>query len=99
MQHFLNKTATELKIGNYSPKTVKSYLYTLKKYFTFKKDNIEKLEIENIKNFLLRKQKHKASPQTINLYLNAIKFFYREIVKSPGRIKMIMYLPTNAAVN
>ena len=88
MQDFLNKTTIELKIRNYSPKTVKSYLYALKKYFTFKKDNLEKLDIENIKNFLLQKQNQKASPQTINLYLNAIKFFYREIVKSPGKIEI-----------
>lgn len=86
MQDFLNKTIIELKIRNYSPKTIKSYLYALKEYFPFKKDNLERLDLENIKKFLLQKQKANLSPQTINLYLNAIKFFYREIVKYSGKI-------------
>ncbi|MFH1712996.1 MAG: tyrosine-type recombinase/integrase, partial [Candidatus Jacksonbacteria bacterium] len=41
-----------------------------------------------IKNFLLKKQQKNYSPQTINLYLNAIKFFYREIIKSPQKIDL-----------
>jgi len=88
MQDFLNKTTVELKIRNYSPKTVKSYSYALREYFAFKKDRFEDLDVENIKKFLLRKQKTKVSPQTINLYLNAIKFFYREIVKSPEKVSL-----------
>ena len=86
MQYFLDKTRIELKLRNYSPKTIKSYLYALKEYFSFKGSNFEKQNIENIKKFILKKQNLKASPQTINLFINAIKFFYREIVKSPKKI-------------
>lgn len=86
MQNLLNQTNLELKIRNYSPKTIKSYLHALKEYFIFDKNNLEKLNIENIKRFLLKKQESNASPQTINLYLNAIKFFYREIVKTSKKI-------------
>lgn len=88
MQIFINKTEVELKIRNYSPKTIKSYLYCLKEYFAFKKGNIEKLDIENIKKFLLQKQRYNLSPQTINLYLNAIKFFYREVIKTSRKIDL-----------
>lgn len=81
MQNLLNKTEVELKIRNYSPKTIKSYLYALREYFNFKKTKIEKLDTENIKQFLLKKQEAGSSPQTRNLFMNAIKFFYRNTVK------------------
>ncbi len=87
-QELIRKTEIELRIRNYSPRTIKSYLYALKDYFAFKKVDLEKPDIENIKDFLLKKRNQKLSPQTINLYLNAIKFFYREIAKSSKKINL-----------
>ena len=60
----------------------------LKEYFNFKKLDPEKPDEENIKQFLLNKQSKNYSPQTINLYLNAIKFFYREVLKTPQTINL-----------
>ena len=37
MQNQIGPTERELKIRNYNPKTIKSYLYGLKEYFAFKK--------------------------------------------------------------
>jgi hypothetical protein len=37
MQNQIKPTERELIIRNYSPKTIKSYLYGLKEYFDFKK--------------------------------------------------------------
>jgi site-specific recombinase XerD len=88
MQHFLKKTETELKIRNYSLKTIKAYLGCLGEYFDFKKFDLEKIDEENIKEFLLKKQNKNYSSQTINLYLNAIKFFYREVLKIPQKINL-----------
>jgi len=82
MQTLLDKTEIELKIRNYSLKTIKIYLYGIKEYFIFKKTNFEVLETENIKQFLLKKQETGISPQTINLFISAIKFFYRNIIKT-----------------
>jgi len=84
----LNKTKRELKIRNYSPKTIKSYLYGLEKYFAFKKQNFEKLDIDNIKDFLIFCQKKDVSAQSRNLFLNAIKFFYRNIAKANKKIEI-----------
>lgn len=86
MQKQLNRTSRELKIRNYSPKTIKSYLYALKEYFTFKKDNLEKLNIENVKKFLFKKEQAGISAQTRNLFLSAIKFYYYKIVKTKTEI-------------
>lgn len=86
--YYLNQTKQELKIRNYSPKTIKSYLNCLKNYFNFLKINFEKLDEKKIRQFLLNKQSKNYSSQTTNLYLNAIKFFYREIIKSAQKIDL-----------
>ncbi len=87
-QKYLEQTRQELRLRNYSFKTIKSYLGCLREYFDFKKLNLEKIDEEKIKQFLLNKQDKNYSPQTINLYLNAIKFFYREVLKIPQKINL-----------
>jgi len=54
----------------------------------FRKFNLEKIDEEKIKQFLLNKQGKNYSSQTVNLYLNAIKFFYREVLKIPQKINL-----------
>lgn len=88
MQKYLEKTKQELRLRNYSFKTIKAYIGCLKKYFDFKKFDLEKIDEEKIKQFLLDKQSKNYSSQTINLYLNAIKFFYREILKISQKINL-----------
>ena len=88
MQLYLNQTERELKIRNYSQKTIKSYLYGLTKYFSFKKYNLDSIDIENIKNFLLACQQKGISASTRNLFLNAVKFFYRNVVKTNRKINI-----------
>ena len=88
MQNYLEKLEIELKLRNYSPKTIKSYTQCLRGYFSFCQDNIENLDIEKIKTFLINKQEKGYAPQTINLYLNAIKLFYRDILKKYNKIDL-----------
>lgn len=98
MQLQLDHTVRELRIRNYSSKTVKSYLYGLREYFAFKQGDFDVLDRENIKDFLLSLEKRGMSAQTRNLLLNAIKFYYRNIVQTSKRIdirsaKKSTYLP------
>jgi len=88
MEEYLEKTRQELKLRNYSSKTIKTYLGCLKEYFDFKKFNLEKIDEEKIKQFLLNKQSKNYSSQTVNLYLNAMNFFYREVLKIPEKINL-----------
>lgn len=78
----------ELRLRNYSPQTVKAYNYALKGYFLYKKFDFNKIDTQNIKLFLLKVQESGSSSQTVNLYLNAIKFFYREVVRSSEPINL-----------
>ncbi len=86
MLEYLQQTKNELRVRNYSPKTIKAYIGCLKDFFKFKKEDLNKINEENIKLFLLAKQDKGYAAQTINLYLNAIKFFYREVLKINYRI-------------
>lgn len=82
MQELLDRVKIELKVRNYSPKTIKAYLTCLTDYFSHKQLNLNVLDQDNIRHYLLDKQEKGYSPQTVNLYLNAIKFFYHETIKS-----------------
>lgn len=88
MQQILAKTERELKIRNYSPKTVKSYLRYINEYLKFVNKHKFNDKNEAIKNFLLEKGGKGVSPQTINLALNAIEFLYKEILKDKGKIDL-----------
>lgn len=100
----LRETERELLLRNYSGKTIKSYLLYLKNYLFFVKNNNKKPDIEAIKDFLLEKHARNYSPQTVNLALNSIKFFYRNIAGNPFHIhikcsKRSMKLPVVISKN
>ncbi|MDP2638686.1 MAG: tyrosine-type recombinase/integrase [Candidatus Azambacteria bacterium] len=86
LQEQLQKIENELKLRNYSHRTIKSYLLCLSDYFKYIKNIVPNPNVDLIKKYLLEKQTKGQSSQTINLYLNAIKYFYREICKNFARI-------------
>ena len=88
LPELLDKIKDELKLRNYSRRTMESYLLCLKDYFQFAKTIKKDPDIPLLKRYLLEKQDRGQAPQTINLYLNAVKYFYREIMKSPVSIDL-----------
>jgi integrase/recombinase XerD len=86
LQELLEKIKNELRLRNYSRRTIESYLSCLNEYFKFIKIIKREPEIEMIKKHLLKKQARGQSSQTINVHLHAIKYFYREIMKSKADI-------------
>ncbi len=83
---FLEKVRRELSIRKYSPKTIKSYLACLKKYFDYKRFHIDTFDEESIKNYLYQLAKKDVSASLINQHINAIGFFYREIIKTSQKV-------------
>lgn len=88
MQKELYLAERELKIRNYSPKTIKSYLYGLREYFSFRKKNLDGLDQDDIRDFLLQCEQKAVSPQSRNLFLNAIKFYYGDVIRVPQKIEI-----------
>ena len=88
IQEEIATTVMELKIRNFSSKTIKAYTYALRQYFTYKKIDINKLEQNNIRQYLYQCEKKNISPQTRNIYLSAIKFYYYKTVKIQTKIQI-----------
>ncbi|MBN1494647.1 tyrosine-type recombinase/integrase [Candidatus Peregrinibacteria bacterium] len=84
----LKRMAEELLIRNYSPRTEKIYLYCIGEYFKFDSDAATRCSSEKIREFLLFKSKNGAGPVMYNLYLNAIKFFYKTALVRRKEIKI-----------
>lgn len=86
MQSIILKTETLLKLRGYSHKTIKAYAHYIDEYLMFAKKERIKNRDQAIEAFLLEKQRLGQSSQTINLALNAIKFLYRDVLKSDKHI-------------
>jgi len=88
MKTYLDKSDKTLRLRNYSLRTRKAYLLYIREYIIF----AEKFGLgnnrETIEKFLLDKHRRKQSPQTINLSLNAVKFFYKKVLGIPWRFDL-----------
>lgn len=88
MQKELDRLRQELKIRGYSPKTEKSYMHILEEYFIWKNTDLKCPDEEKIREYLLLKEKDGLKATTRNLILNAIKFFYREVMRTKNEINI-----------
>ena len=79
MEYCLQRLIDGLRLKNASPKTIKAYVGCVKFYLIFDR-NFLTFDQEKIRKFLLQKMNNGSSSQTVNLYLSALKFFYREII-------------------
>lgn len=84
----LDKIYLEMRLRNYSPKTIKSYLACLKEYFYANSDAALQYDQSELRGFLLSKHEKGYAPQTVNLYLNAIKFYYYDVLHLPDKIQI-----------
>lgn len=90
MDSYLQRLLEELKLKNASPSTIKAYIGCMKQYFIYDQ-NYQIFDEEKIRVFLLQKLDIGASSQTVNLHLNALKFFYRHVARS-GQIFHLKFL-------
>lgn len=92
-QYRLKVVAGKIKLKGYSPQTAKNYGNHLKEYFTTisKKYNPDEVTKDIIEKYLLwRLEKKEASESDMNSHINAIKFYYEQIL---GRSRMLFELP------
>jgi len=74
------RLAQEMRIRNFSQKTIKSYLYYNKEILRFANkfiSEINKQDIRDYLDFLISSQK---SASTLNVAINALKFYYQSIL-------------------
>ena len=71
----------ELKIRGFSHKTIKSYLYYNKKFLNYVRKSPKEITNEDIKRYLEYLANKRVSNATLNLAINALKFYYTQILK------------------
>ena len=86
MDVYLKKLEDELRLRNYSPKTVKSYTSCVAEYLRAKKNNFGLVNVDFIKQYLLSLVNKGMSSQTTNQKLQAINFFCQNVLKFQGKI-------------
>jgi integron integrase len=78
-----DKLSNEIQIRHYSPKTLKTYVYWVRKFQTFTRSKAPgMLSADDVKEFLTELAvKHKVASSTQNQAFNALLFFYRHVLK------------------
>lgn len=71
----------EMKLRNYSPKTIKAYLYHNKVFLQFIQKNPKEVSGQDIRNYLLHLIEKQKSSSSINLAHNALAFYYGKILR------------------
>jgi len=85
METLFRRTEEELRLRNFSPRTLRSYLQALRQYFSYKQTDYGTLDIPHIRQYILSMLKRGIAGSTTNLHLNALKFFYREVLHQNTR--------------
>lgn len=80
IKELLDRMDIELAVQNYSSSTRRNYLRSVKEYLIYKDADFEVVDINLIKRFLLKK-KECCVAASVNFSLNAIKFFYKKVLK------------------
>lgn len=80
IKHALEATDKLIRLKNFSSSTRKSYLSCLEKYFNQCSD-IRYPNQEHIKNYILNLQNNGATASTTNIYLQAIKFYFSNVLR------------------
>ncbi|MEI7498516.1 MAG: tyrosine-type recombinase/integrase [Candidatus Falkowbacteria bacterium] len=88
LEELLQKIEQELKLRNFSRRTIKAYLSCLADYFRYAKVVNNVPDLAKIKEYLLHKLEIGQSSRTVNMHLHAIKHFYCVLMKSPINIDL-----------
>ena len=79
---YLKNMQTELKVRNYSPRTIKNYGAAVSQYLHWLKKQPSEKDVAEIKRFqLYLKETRKYSPRTVNLVTAAVQFFYIHVLR------------------
>lgn len=82
----------KLLVKRYSPSTFKVYSHCFQYYLKHFSENIDALSEKDIENYLLNVIVPKYGKSTQNQHINAIKFYYEQVLKLP-RTKYIIERP------
>ena len=77
----MNNLARELRVRNYSKRTIKSYLYYNKELLRFANKFSDEIDRKNLVDYIEYLYDSNKSTATVNLVINALKFYYTNILQ------------------
>ena len=75
----------------YSEKTVKTYAYCVERFFKNYKKEPKKVTKKDVREFLEILMENNRPGNTINVYLNSLKFYFEEILGSIPSVTLAKY--------
>ncbi len=81
--NLINKLRDELKIRNFSSRTIKSYIYVTEQFLKFAENKI--LNEENVREYIIKKLE-KQNPSTVSHNISVLVFFFEKILKQKTNI-------------
>lgn len=76
----------EMRLRGFSRRTIATYLHALRQYFAYDPAVSASPDPEAVRQFLLQREQDGSSAQTRNILLHAIKYFYRDVVRTRTQI-------------
>lgn len=73
--------AQEMRLRNFSPKTIKSYVHYNKELLIFASKFSDEINKQDIRDYLIYLIDSGKATSTINLVINALKFYYSQILR------------------
>lgn len=87
-----DQMVSDLKLRNYSPKTVQAYTSCMNDFAKHFRRSPELMGQQEIRDFLLHLiEKRQASPALQKMFVAALKFFYRITLNRPEEVEKIPY--------
>jgi len=80
IQQYLKEYSDILQVQWYSPKTIKSYIFSVKQFLTYRQNNFQKINSDIMMKYLLKLQAKWYANKTIHKHICAIKTFYLQIL-------------------
>src|SRR3989344_3171472 len=79
----IDKLKDELKIRNFSPKTIKSYIYSIEQFLKFAEN--KPLNEETVREYIIKKLE-KRNPSTVSHNISVLIFFFEKILKQKIKV-------------
>lgn len=77
----LYRLAQEMRIRNFSPKTINTYIYYNKELLRFANKDVKEINTQDIKDYIDCLFNLGKSSSTVNLAINAFKFYYEGVMQ------------------
>ena len=84
MSDLLERMTMDMELRNFSPKTIDSYSYHVKKFLAYYNQKAEELDEDDIRKYLyMLKKERKMGQSNLTQAFSAIKFLYRSTLQMP----------------